>query len=62
MRVERVPPDPPAPLFQLTFERDDGWPLVAALREYADNHRGAVRRDSWLAWAEELDRLLRSGT
>jgi len=59
MKIERHAPEPPPPEFTMTFTRDDGWAIVAALAEYADAHSGARDRDTWKRWAKELDCELR---
>jgi hypothetical protein len=58
MKVERVIPRPP-PEFTMTFSKDEGWAIVAALREYSDKHPQAMDRDEWREWADVLDKELR---
>jgi hypothetical protein len=61
MKIDRVIPQPPPPppvQFSLVFTRDEGWAIVAALRDYADRHPSAARADDWLQWAKDLDREL----
>jgi hypothetical protein len=58
MKIERVIPQP-QPEFTMTFSRDDGWAIVAALSYYAEKHVGAVERDEWKQWAADLDKELR---
>lgn len=62
MKIERIdlprPPKPP-PEFVMRFCKDDGWMVVAAIREYAANHRGAARGQKWLEWAADLESELR---
>lgn len=59
MQIERVDPKPMPPNFRLTFSQNDGWGIVAALREYAERHPNAVENEKWLQWAKDLDRELR---
>lgn len=58
MKIERFNPKPPAE-FKMTFARDDGWAIVAALREYVERHQGAAHLEDWKKWAADLDRELR---
>jgi hypothetical protein len=65
VKIDRIPPPVPPvppPVFLLTFTRDEGWALTAALREYAERHPHAADKNEWLQWAKELDRELRRGT
>lgn len=58
MKVSSVIP-PNARQISLTFPQDQGWAIVAALREYADRHPDAQHREDWRNWAEALDKELR---
>ena len=51
---------PPAPVFVLTFSRDEGWALVASLQAWADGNPEAVGRDKWREWATMIGRELRT--
>jgi hypothetical protein len=58
MRIERFIPTP-APSFTMTFTREEGWALVAALSDWADKHPDAASLDEWKQWATDLTRELR---
>lgn len=58
MKIRVVPPPRVRAEISLTFSTDEGWAIVAALREYADNHPDAVHREEWRKWASDLyDRM-----
>ena len=59
MRIERVRPQPPPTQFSMTFSMNDGWAVIAALKEYAERHPQAAEREQWKAWAAELDKTMR---
>lgn len=59
MKITTMQPPPPPREIVMTFSIDDGWAIVAALREYVDRHQGAVHRDEWRQWAKDLDDELR---
>jgi hypothetical protein len=59
MRVDRVTPRPPPDEFRLTFSRDDGWTIVAALKLYADTQPLAANNEHWKRWTADLDKELR---
>lgn len=58
MKIELTIPKPP-PEFHMTFNRDEGWALCAALKQFADNHPRAEEVLTWHDWADKLDSLLR---
>ena len=60
MKIAQVEPKPPPPVFSMQFSNDEGWALVAALRNYVALHPKAADRENWICWASELDSLLRA--
>ncbi len=59
MKIRRVQPPAPPPVFLLEISDGEGWAVVAALREYAERHPHAVEVEAWRSWAKDLDRKLR---
>lgn len=60
MRIREFQPPAPPKQIEMTFERNDGWAIVAALAEYAERHPGAAEQEKWKRWARELDDVLRA--
>ena len=58
MKISYVQPIPEREVV-MTFAEGDGWAIIAALTEYADQHPSAVGYDKWKKWAKDLDALLR---
>lgn len=58
MKIARVIP-PAAPVFSLTFSRDEGWAIVMALSDAYEKYPVAAEREDWKAWAQDLDKELR---
>jgi hypothetical protein len=59
MKIARIPPPTPPPTFTMTFSREEGWTIAAALSYYADEHPEAVQKKLWWDWAADLDKKLR---
>jgi hypothetical protein len=59
VKIERVIPKPPPTEIQMTFGRNAGWAIVAALKEYAAHHPYAAHVENWKRWADDLDEELR---
>lgn len=59
MKIETAVPVPPPREIRMTFPAHEGWAIMAALREYADLHPGAVHAENWREWAFKLDKELR---
>jgi hypothetical protein len=59
MRIGRFQPPLPPREFTLTFNKNEGWVVVAALHRYADAHPQAVEREQWEQWSKDLDAELR---
>ena len=55
MKIEKVG----QPEFRMTFAASDGWAILAALKEYTQNHPDAVEVKKWQEWANDLDKQLR---
>jgi hypothetical protein len=58
MLIERVVPEPPTHI-RMSFPLDEGWAVVAALKDYAEQHPDAAGVDKWAKWAQTLDAELR---
>ena len=59
MRINVLPLPQPPPEFEMRFSRDEGWAIVAALKEWCWHHRAAANVSEWREWADELDAKLR---
>ncbi len=57
MRFKREIPKPP-PEIVMTFSEHEGWAVLAALTEWANDHPDAHDAETWRGWAKELDALL----
>lgn len=55
MIIERID----KPEFKITFSREEGWPILAALNEWIANHPDAANIHIWKKWAQDLDNYLR---
>jgi hypothetical protein len=59
MKIQCFQLSAPPPEIVMTFTRDEGWALMAALYEWTEKHPLAADVAQWRQWHEDLRKLLR---